>query len=112
MGADHVINHRESLPEQLQSLNISPRYVASLNATDQHFSAILELVQPRGHIAIIDDPQTLDIKQGKGKALTFSWELMFTRPMFQTHDMEKQARTPQSGLYPTRSGHPRLNRYQ
>ena len=90
MGADHVINHRESIVDQLQGLGISPKYVASLTATDQHFPAILDLIKPRGHVAFIDDPQSLDIKPGKGKALTFSWELMFTRSMFQTEDIEVQ----------------------
>lgn len=90
MGADHIINHRKPLAGQLDALDIVPRYVASLTATDQHFPAILDLIKPRGHVAFIDDPETLDIKAGKGKALTFSWELMFTRSMFQTEDMDMQ----------------------
>ncbi|MEL7118342.1 MAG: zinc-binding alcohol dehydrogenase family protein [Bacteroidota bacterium] len=90
MGADHVINHRASLVDQLKELNITPRYVASLNATDQHLSAIIELIKPRGHVAVIDDPQTFDFNAGKPKALSFSWEFMFTRSMFQTDDIEKQ----------------------
>ena len=90
MGADHVINHRESLIDQLKKLGLEPRYVASLTGTAGHFSSILELIKPRGHMALIDDPQTLDIMPGKSKALTFSWEFMFARPMYQTSDMEKQ----------------------
>ncbi|MEM6768254.1 MAG: zinc-binding alcohol dehydrogenase family protein [Bacteroidota bacterium] len=90
MGADLVINHRESLADQLQEMDISPKYVASLNATEQHFPAILELIQPRGHIALIDDPARLDIMPAKLKALTFSWELMFTRPLFNMPDIAKQ----------------------
>jgi NADPH:quinone reductase len=90
MGADHVINHHESIVDQAKDLGLAPRYVASLTGTDGHFSAIVELIKPRGHIALIDDPQTLDIKSGKLKALTFSWEFMFTRSMFQTEDIEKQ----------------------
>lgn len=90
MGADHVINHRESLVEQLNTLNLKPRYVAGLNGTEQHFPAIVELIQPRGHIAIIDDPQSMDISSIKLKALSFSWEFMFTRSMFQTADMVVQ----------------------
>ena len=90
MGADHVINHHESLVDQLNTSGHQPRYVASLTATDQHFPAILELIKPRGHVVFIDDPETLDIKAGKLKALTFSWELMFTRPMFQTADLDQQ----------------------
>ena len=48
------------------------------------------MIKPRGHIALIDDPQSLDINSIKPKALSFSWEFMFTRSMFQTDDMEKQ----------------------
>ena len=90
MGADHVINHRESLLEQLLSLNLQPRYVAALTGTDGHFPAIIDLIKPRGHVAFIDDPQILDIKPGKPKAISFSWEFMFTRSMFETDDMDEQ----------------------
>ncbi|NEP12373.1 MAG: zinc-binding alcohol dehydrogenase family protein [Symploca sp. SIO2C1] len=90
MGADHVINHRKSLIDQVKDLELEPRYVASLNATDKHFPAIIELIKPRGHVAVIDDPETLDIMSGKPKALSFSWEFMFARSMYQTDDIEKQ----------------------
>lgn len=90
MGADYVINHRESLVDQLKSLDLQPLYVASLTGTDGHFPAIIELIKPRGHIAFIDDPETLDIKVGKPKALNFSWEFMFARSMFQMDDIEVQ----------------------
>lgn len=90
MGADHVINHREPLADQVRALGLEPRYVASLNGTQEHFPAIVELIKPRGHIALIDDPQSLEINTIKPKALSFSWEFMFTRSMYQTGDMEKQ----------------------
>lgn len=90
MGADHVINHREPLVDQLKALSLEPLYVAALNGTEQHFPAIVELIKPRGHVAIIDDPEALDILSGKAKALSFSWEFMFARSMHQTDDMIKQ----------------------
>lgn len=90
MGADHVINHREPLVEQMEMLGIQPRYVASLNGTESHFPSIIELIRPRGHITLIEDPGSIDIRSIKNKALTLSWELMFTRPMYQTTDMVKQ----------------------
>jgi len=90
MGADHVINHRESLVNQVKALGPEPRYVASLSGTEGHFPAIIELIKPRGHITLTDDPQSLDINSIKPKALTFSWEFMFTRSMYQTDDIEKQ----------------------
>ena len=90
MGADRIVNHRNPLDEEMKALGISPRYVASLTHTDRHFESIKELIEPRGHIALIDDPQSLDIVSLKPKALSVSWEFMFTRSMFQTEDMDAQ----------------------
>ena len=90
MGADQVINHRESLVDQLKEFELAPRLVASLSGTEGHFPAIVELIKPRGHIALIDDPQSLDINSIKPKALSLSWEFMFARSMFQADDMIKQ----------------------
>ena len=41
-------------------------------------------------IVLIDDPKSLDINLIKPKALSFSWEFMFARSMYQTNDMAKQ----------------------
>lgn len=90
MGADHVINHRNPLDEEMKALDIAPRYVASLTHTDRHFESIIKLIKPRGHVTLIDDPKLLDIVSIKPKALSLSWEFMFARSMFQTEDMEVQ----------------------
>ena len=92
MGADHVVNHREPLDEEMKALGISPRYVASLTHTERHFESIVKLIKPRGHIALIDDPGVLDVVPLKSKALSLSWEFMFARSMFQTEDMDAQHR--------------------
>lgn len=76
--------------KKVKSLAISPRYVAALTNTDEHIGPIVELIKPRGHIALIDDPEGLDIMPLKLKALSLSWEFMFTRSMFQTEDMDVQ----------------------
>jgi len=90
MGAHHVIDHREPMAEQVAELGLAPRYVAALTATDTHYPDILKLIAPRGQIALIDDPARLDIAPAKPKAITISWEFMFTRPMFATADMHVQ----------------------
>ncbi len=90
MGADEIIDHRQSLPEQMRALGSEPRYVAGLTASDRHFDAIVELIRPRGEIALIDDPPGLEIAKIKPKALSFHWEFMFARSMFQTADMIAQ----------------------
>lgn len=90
MGADHVINHRDDLAAQIKELGLAPTYVAALTATDQHWPAIVEVIAPRGNIALIDDPENLDISAAKPKALSISWEFMFTRSMFDTDDITVQ----------------------
>jgi NADPH:quinone reductase-like Zn-dependent oxidoreductase len=41
---------------------------------------------------MIDDPANLDIASIKLKALSFSWEFMFARSMFQADDMDAQGK--------------------
>ena len=65
-------------------------FVAGLTATDQHLAEINKLIAPEGTLALIDDPKVFDIKPLKMKAITVAWELMFTRPLFQTRDMARQ----------------------
>ncbi len=90
MGAHHVIDHHQAMAPQLGELDLAPQYVACLTATDEHFDSVVEFIKPRGHIAVIDDPQSLNVNSMKPKALSLSWEFMFTRSMFQTPDMIQQ----------------------
>lgn len=92
LGADYVIDHRLPLSQELKRIGIdNVSHVISLNATDQHFDEIIESLEPQGKIALIDDPQTpLDIMKLKVKAISLHWEFMYTRSMFNTHDIEKQ----------------------
>ena len=92
MGAHHVIDHRQPLAAQIAALDIPPvLYVASLTNTEQHFEQIVELLAPQGKLALIDDPATpIDIRLMKRKSLSLHWELMFTRALFKTADMEAQ----------------------
>ncbi|MEL7333438.1 MAG: zinc-binding alcohol dehydrogenase family protein [Cyanobacteria bacterium J06560_2] len=90
MGADHIVNHHNPLDKEMEALGISPRYVAALTHTGSHYEAIQALIKPRGHIALIDDPESLDILPLKYKAISVSWEFMFTRSMFQTEDIDEQ----------------------
>ncbi|MBJ3814456.1 zinc-binding alcohol dehydrogenase family protein [Shimwellia pseudoproteus] len=91
LGADHIIDHRKPFAEQLTALGIdNVRYVASLTHTDQHYAQIVDVLKPQGRMAVIDDPVTLDAMPLKRKAISLHWELMFTRSMFQTADMQRQ----------------------
>lgn len=91
MGAHHVIDHRKPLDEELARIGFAEvDYVAALTATDKYLPLFPGIVAPQGHIAVIDDPETLDIVPLKRKAVTVSWEFMFTRAMFRTQDMAEQ----------------------
>jgi len=50
----------------------------------------VELLAPQGHVGLIDDPQALDALPLKRKSLSLHWELIFTRLMYQTADMDEQ----------------------
>jgi zinc-binding alcohol dehydrogenase family protein len=92
-GAHHVIDHRQPLVPQVEALGVgAPGYVFSTTHTDAHMGAIIELIAPQGRFGLIDDPEVLDAKPFKQKAVSLHWEFMFTRPVFETPDMEAQGR--------------------
>ncbi|MGO4380806.1 zinc-binding alcohol dehydrogenase family protein [Pseudoduganella sp. RAF19] len=91
LGAHHVLDHTKPLNEELKRAGLPPvDYVASLNQTDKHFTALVELIAPQGKLALIDDIEHIDVRLLKRKSISLHWELMFTRSMFQTDDMQKQ----------------------
>lgn len=94
MGAHHVIDHQGDVPGQMKDLGLVPSYVAGLTGTDQHFPSIAEVLAPQGKIGLVDDPdpKAIDIMLIKQKAISLHWEFMFTRSLFETHDMIEQHR--------------------
>jgi NADPH:quinone reductase len=93
LGAHHVIDHSHPLQPQLERIGIpTVEYIASLNATDQHFPGLLTVLAPQGHFGLIDDPATLDVLPLKQKSAALHWEFMFTRSLFQTADLTSQGR--------------------
>ncbi|MGD9417327.1 MAG: zinc-binding alcohol dehydrogenase family protein [Verrucomicrobiota bacterium JB025] len=91
LGADQVIDHRNPLHQELRKLGHPEVHaITALTRTDQHLAAMAEAIAPQGKIAIIDDPASLDIMPFKQKSVSWHWEFMFTRSLFQTGDMIKQ----------------------
>ncbi|MDZ5461538.1 zinc-binding alcohol dehydrogenase family protein [Azohydromonas lata] len=91
LGAHEVIDHAQPLTEELRRVGVDAvTHVASLTHTDAHYGQIIEALQPQGRLALIDDPAQLDAVPLKRKSLSLHWELMFTRPMFETPDMARQ----------------------
>jgi zinc-binding alcohol dehydrogenase family protein len=92
LGADEAVDHRKPLPAQLADLgHREVDYIANFANTDQYWSVMAELIKPQGHIvSIVENSNPVEIGLLKSKSASFHWTFMFTRPMFQTPDMEKQ----------------------
>lgn len=91
LGADLVVDHRQPLAEALRSAGVQQvTHVASLTQTDQHLDQLVEALAPQGKLALIDDPQQLDVAKLKRKSLSLHWEFMYTRSLFETPDMLEQ----------------------
>jgi NADPH2:quinone reductase len=91
LGAHHVVNHVQPLQSEVAALGLgAPAFVFSTTATDRHLAAIAELIAPQGRWALIDDPGVVDIAPFKRKSVSTHWEFMFTRPVFETADVDAQ----------------------
>ncbi len=66
-------------------------YIAAVTTTPENIPGLARAINPQGHITFIDnfDGSILHFKQ---KSVTLSWEMMFTRSLFQTPDMDAQHR--------------------
>lgn len=93
LGAHHVIDHHGDLAKQVEDLGIgAPGFVFSTNASDMHMHAIQSLIAPQGRFGLIDDPEMLDVLSFKRKSVSVHWELMFTRAIYGTPDMNEQGK--------------------
>jgi len=93
LGAHVVIDHTKPLSVELKNAGIGEvDYVASLTQTPTHFAQIVESLKPQGHLALIDDMDSLDAMKLKYKSIALHWEFMYTRSMFNTPDMAEQGK--------------------
>jgi zinc-binding alcohol dehydrogenase family protein len=94
MGADHVINHRENIPQQLRDAGSAEvDYIFNTVDTSGYWDTMVEAIKPFGRIvSIVESSKPVELGKLMGKSASFSWELMFTRSRFQMADMEEQHR--------------------
>lgn len=91
LGAHHVIDHRQPIAAQIEALGLGqPAFVFSTTNTADHYAQIVELIAPQGRFGLIDDPKELSALPLKRKSISLHWELMFTRSLFGTADIDKQ----------------------
>jgi len=93
MGADVVVDHKNLIEEVRAAGYQEVDFILDFVDLNGYWDAIVELIKPQGHIASITGSATpIALNKLKNKSVTFSWELMYTRSMYQTDDMEEQHR--------------------
>jgi len=91
LGADFVVNHHH-LKEELEKIGHSQvNYILDFVDLEGYWETATEIIKPQGHIvSITGSSKPLNLNLLKNKSVTFSWELMYTRSMFTTEDIERQ----------------------
>jgi len=92
LGASHVADHTRPLDEAIKAIGFNGvDYVAAITTTPGSVPGIVAAIRPQGHITFIDDFDE-SILPFKAKSVTISWEMMFTRSLFETDDIDAQHR--------------------
>ncbi|GAK03570.1 zinc-containing alcohol dehydrogenase [Geomicrobium sp. JCM 19037] len=86
LGADHVIDHGDILADG-QGLYT---YVLCCTHLSDYWEIITAACAPQGNICSIVAEEPLDLSLLKTKSITFSYEFMFTRSMYETDDQIAQ----------------------
>jgi NADPH2:quinone reductase len=93
LGSHHVVDHSRPMAPQIEALALGqPAFVFSVAETCRHLPDIARFIAPQGRLALIDDPEALDIRPLKAKSVSIHWEAMFTRSLHETPDMIEQHR--------------------
>ncbi|WP_029269881.1 zinc-binding alcohol dehydrogenase family protein [Flavobacterium sp. KJJ] len=90
-GADFVVDHKNLIASVREAGFQNVDFILDFVDTNFYWDTMVELIKPQGHIASItgsSDPIVLN--KLKNKSASFSWELMYTRSMFETEDMIEQ----------------------
>lgn len=91
LGADYVIDHSKELAPQMLELGFrSVDFVYSTTHSQMYAEEVVSMMTPQGRYGLIDGPDVFDVVPFKSKAISIHWEFMFTRPMFETADMQRQ----------------------
>ena len=90
LGALHVADHGKPIDQAIREIGFEGvDYMAVITSTPGSAPALARAMNPQGHIVFIDNFDE-SISVFKEKSITISWEMMFTRSLFQTADMDAQ----------------------
>ncbi|MDA4846641.1 zinc-binding alcohol dehydrogenase family protein [Hoeflea poritis] len=91
MGAHDIVDHRDLVAQTRRDGRQHVDYIAQYADMSRHWDAMCELIAPQGRIGtIVETTDRLDISMLQEKSAALMWELMFTRSLFATADMDRQ----------------------
>jgi zinc-binding alcohol dehydrogenase family protein len=92
MGAHHVVDHKKPLTPQIAALGWGgPAFIFATAPIGGLIADLAELIAPQGRVALIN-AEAADLFVFRPKSVSIHFELMFTRPLLQTADIEAQHR--------------------
>jgi NADPH2:quinone reductase len=103
LGADAVVDHHDLVASTLAIAGGGVDFVFSAHSRG-NINAYAEILLPFGEITAIDEPEGLDLAVLKAKSITWHWEMMFTRSMYEAADMIAQSREVGAGSAGPRGG--------
>jgi len=94
LGADEIINHHEPFADEFKRIGADEvDYILCFNSTEMHIQNMADVIKPQGKVCTIVETKNsrpVNISVFQRKSVAFMWELMFTRSLFQTPDMQSQ----------------------
>jgi NADPH2:quinone reductase len=94
LGADEIINHHKPFAEEFERIGAEEvDYILCFNSTEMHIDNMADVIKPQGKVCTIVETKNsrpVNINIFQRKSVAFMWELMFTRSLFQTPDMQAQ----------------------
>ncbi len=92
LGAAHCVNHHGDVKAELTRLGVETvDYILCLNDTNYYWPIMADVIKPQGSIcAVVSTKEPPDLNLLKNKSVTFAWEFMFTKALYETDDMDSQ----------------------
>jgi zinc-binding alcohol dehydrogenase family protein len=94
MGADQIINHHQPFRAEFDRLQADDAdYILCFNSVEQHLQGMADVIKPQGKLCTIvraKNNAPMNMTVFFSKSVAYLSEMMFTRPMFKTPDMQAQ----------------------
>lgn len=92
LGADVIIDHTGDMAAQMRAAGMPEAdYVLCPSDATPYFPRFAALLRPQGKLCLLASMTgPVELNSLMQKSVTIAWELMFTRSLFQTSDMQRQ----------------------